>query len=91
MMIEKLKEALAEAEKSANNFEIDQIAFLIGSFPVNHQLRSYVTGCPRIEKLLPEMNPCRSEMEALLRVGADMNREDIVGAVAERIRKAVRG
>jgi hypothetical protein len=90
MMTENLKHALAQAEKSASNMEIDQIAWLIGNFPQNPKLRDCASGCPRIEKLLPEMTPCRSETEALLLVADAMERDDVVGAVADKIRKVVR-
>jgi hypothetical protein len=92
MSIDRLKEKLAEAEKTASNLEIDEIAWLIGSFPADHWLHGNVKGqgFPRIENLLPEMQPCRTETEALLRVSGYMNNENIVGYVADSIRRAVR-
>jgi hypothetical protein len=89
-MIDRLIETLKKADSSASNFEIDQIAFLIGRFPTGHRLYDYAKDCPRIQKLLPEMNPCRSETEALIGLSHYMSREDYVGAVAERIRKVLR-
>ena len=88
-MLEKLKASLKEAEASATNLEIDEIAFLIGCFPKNYWLRQHIADCPRITALLPEMKPCGSEHQALLQVAHCINREDVVGTVAERIRKAV--
>jgi hypothetical protein len=91
-MIERLKEALRQAETSASNMEIDQIAWLIGSFPTDHWLRQHITAAdtPRIHKLLREMPPCPSETHALLRINGYMNEESIVGTVADTIRRTVR-
>jgi hypothetical protein len=87
---ERLKEALATAEATAGEIEIDEIAFVIGSFPQGHWLREQVNACPRIKELLPEMEPCGSETKALLFVANYMHRDDIVGVVSDLIRKAVR-
>lgn len=89
-MIDRLKEVFTLAECTATELEIDQIAFLIGSFPANHWLRQHVTDCPRIQALLPEMEPLSSESRALLQLTSYVDREDIVGTVADHIRRTVR-
>lgn len=89
-MHERLMEALREAESSAGNLEVDEIAFLFGSFPESHWIRGYVSELPRIKALLPEMMPCGSEILALLQVAGFMNRDDIVGRIEDLIRKLVR-
>ncbi len=90
-MSDRLKTHLAHAEQTASNFDIDQIAFLIGSFPLNHPVRKVAEDCPRISALLPEMEPCATETLAMLRVCQCMDREDIVGEVADCMRRAIRG
>ena len=91
-MIDYLKEVLTHAENNSSDFEIDQIAWLIGSFPKDHGLYQYINqnDHPRITKLLPEITPCALEPLAVLRVHEYSNREDTVGLVAYRILKAVR-
>jgi nicotinic acid mononucleotide adenylyltransferase len=90
-MYDQLKAHVAHAENTANNLEIDQIAFLIGGFPPHHRVRTVVADCPRIAALLPEIEPCPSELFALMRASDFMHREDIVGKVADCIRRVVRG
>jgi hypothetical protein len=89
-MIENLKEALATAERSASKIEIEEIAQLIGYFPMGHKIRTCAEDCPRIKKVLPKFKPCKSETYALLYISSAMNFEDIVGTVADKIRKVVR-
>jgi hypothetical protein len=90
-MIDRLKDALAKAESTATGMQIDQIAFIIGSFPTqmwaSQDLR--FSDYPKIAALLPEMKAC-SEPEAMLRVAGYMDREDIVGSVSTYIRKTFR-
>ncbi|MDZ4837877.1 MAG: hypothetical protein SGJ27_29180 [Candidatus Melainabacteria bacterium] len=90
-MNDRLKIHLAHAEQTASELNIDQIAFLIGSFPLDHSVRTVATDCPRISALLPEMQPCATETLAMMRVSQWMNREDIVGEVADYMRRAIRG
>lgn len=92
-MIEKLKDTLATAETTANDMQIDQIAWMIGNFPTNTAFKTQIdwAAYPRIAALLPEMQPYPNETHALMVVADYMNREDSVGQVAERIRKVVRG
>jgi len=90
-MRDNLIEALKNAEATASDFEIDVIAWLIGSFPLGNVVRQCAVGCARIEKLLPEMKPEKSETHALLLVAGSMDKENIVGTVADKIRKCLRG
>ncbi len=89
-MYDRLKTHLAHAEATASDLNIDEIAFLIGSFPLQHSVRTVAADCPRINALLPEMNPCANETLAMLRVAQWMNRDDIVGEVADYMRRAIR-
>lgn len=90
MSLDRLKSVLAAAEREADDMQIDQIAFMIGSFPVNSRLRTWVTDCPRIQALLPEMDPLPSDTHALLRLADWIDRRDHVGYVADAIRKTIR-
>ena len=84
--------ALDSAEQTASNFEMDQIAFMIGKFPENddHGLRALTKDMPRIQALLPEMIPAPSKTHALLQVSSFMNDDNIVCRVADYVRKYVR-
>jgi hypothetical protein len=90
--VDLLKRALQTAEQTANNFQLDQIAFLVGGFPADHWVRRTADAeeFPRIKALLLEMTP-GTETSALLRISSYMDREDVVGECADRIRRAVRG
>ena len=72
--------ALDSAEQTASNFEMDQIAFMIGKFPENddHGLRALTKDMPRIQALLPEMIPAPSKIHALLQVSSFINDDNIV-------------
>ena len=86
---QRLQEALKDADVSDNIFEIDEIAWLIGSFPghTGESLRALCEECPKIKELLPEMTACRTDAEAQLRIAGYMNKENMVGKVADLIRK----
>ncbi|MCC6980114.1 MAG: hypothetical protein IT343_17480 [Candidatus Melainabacteria bacterium] len=85
MIRETLIEALKEVENSGKMLQIDQVAWLIGSFP-GDDLRLLCQDCPKIQALLPEMER-RNEFQALLLVADYMEREDKVGRVADLIRR----
>ncbi len=89
---QKLQDALKDADVSDKILEIDQIAWLIGSFPGSNgeRLRALCEECPKIKELLPEMTACRTDAEALLRIAGYMNKENMVGKVADLIRKMLR-
>ena len=93
MIEERLKQSLKDADTNAGNMEVDQIAWLIGSFPgcTGERLRRLLEGCPRIEKLLPEMTAQDSDTRALLMVADYMNDEGTVGNIADLMRRFVRG
>lgn len=93
MIQERLKQALKDADTNASNIDVDRIAWLIGSFPGNtgKRLKALCKGCPRIEKLLPEMTAQPRVTQALLLVSHYMTNEDTVGNVADLIRRLVRG
>lgn len=92
MSDQRLIDALKEADTNGSNMDVDQIAWLIGSFPghTGERLKSLCEDCPRIKKLLPEMTAERSDTLALLRVSNYMNDEDTVGNIADLIRRVVR-
>jgi hypothetical protein len=92
MIEERLKQALKDADTNGGALDVDQIAWLIGAFPgyTGERLKRLCEGCPRIEKLLPEMTPQPSDTQALLRVSHYMNDEDTVGNVADLIRRLIR-
>ena len=92
MIEERLKQALKDADTNGSNMDVDQIAWLIGSFPgySGERLKALCEGCPRIEKLRPEMTAKPSDAQALLLVSNYMNNEDTVGGVADLIRRFVR-
>jgi hypothetical protein len=80
-----LQETLEEAEKNAGNFELDQIAWIIGNFPDNELNKPLLAeNKPRLAALLEEMSPT-SRTEALLTASSYRNREDLVGRVADLI------
>lgn len=93
MIQERLKQVLKDADTNGSGMDVDQIAWLIGSFPGynGERLKALCEGCPRIEKLLPEINAQPSEAQALLRISNYMNNEDTVGNVADLIRRYIRG
>lgn len=89
-LVTKLKSALREAEAIATALQIDEIAWLVGSFPTAHPVRQCIDdSMPRIKSLLPEMTPCISETLALLRISDYMNEESIVGRISDLIRKCI--
>lgn len=92
MIEERLKQAIKDADTSGSNMDVDQIAWLIGAFPnySGERLRRLCEGCPRIEKLLPEMTAQPSDTQALLMVSGYMNDESTVGNVADLIRRFIR-
>jgi hypothetical protein len=89
---QKLQDALKDADVSDNILEIDQIAWLIGSFPgdTGKRLRAVCEDCPNIKELLPEMTACPTDADALLRIAGYMDKENMVGKVADLIRKMLR-
>ncbi len=91
MIFERLQDNLSKAEKEGSNLHVDQIAFLVGNFPLGHDVRTMVSGkYPRIEAILETVSPLPSETHALLQLSSFINDENIVGSVAEGIRKLVR-
>lgn len=89
MIEERLKQALKDADTNGSAMDVDQIAWLIGSFPgyTGERLKALCEGCPRIEKLLAEMTAQPSDTQALLLVSHYMNHEDKVGTVADLVRR----
>ncbi len=93
MIQERLQQALKDADTNGTNMDVDQIAWLIGAFPSysGERLKALCEGCPRIQKLLPEMTAEPSDTRALLMVSNYMYNEDTVGNVADLIRRFIRG
>jgi len=73
-MIVRLKEALQEIEADRRAFAIDVIGGLLGRFPLDHQVRVYAEGCPRILAVMASQNPVACEdaaMAFVLRAATD--------------------
>lgn len=87
-----LQEALKNADVNGSTFEIDAIAWLIGSFPgdTGKRLRALCEDCPNIKELLPEMTACRTDTEAHLRIAGFINKENMVGKAADLIRRLLK-
>lgn len=77
-----LKETLVEAEQSASNMEIDEIAFLLGLFDWNWDYILEDCDVPKVKKLLKEMQPMPGP-QALLTCSRQRNGEGFVARVAD--------
>ncbi|MBX9723364.1 MAG: hypothetical protein K2X81_18310 [Candidatus Obscuribacterales bacterium] len=89
---DRLIAALADAEQNADPMELDEIAFLLGSFPATRQRvwdcsdtedRALLQNKPKPAKLVLEMDPLERYEPAFLQCTRARERTDTVGKVTD--------
>jgi hypothetical protein len=89
---DRLIAALADAEQNADPMELDEIAFLLGSFPATRyrvwdcsdtEDQALLQNKPKLAKLVLEISPLARHEPAFLQCLRERNRDDTVGRVAD--------